>query len=359
MVGIVHVDMGDRVQKDAPLATLDQSEFVLQVDGSAAALLQARSAVGLKPGDAVTRLDPLNAPPVREARAVLEESRSKRDRGMQLRKQDAIAEEELQMLIAAEKVADARYASAINGVNEKIALISVRAAEADLAKQRLDETRVAAPFTGHVQNRHVSPGAFVQVGSPIATIVRTDVLRFRGTVPERIAPALRIGQRVQLKIQFAGEPVTATVTRISPALDMQSRSLSFEAIVDNKSGVLQAGLFAEAEIVLNETAKAIVVPESALVEFAGAEKVWIVQDGNAKERPVRPGRRSSSKVEIAEGLKPGDTILLNGSQGRVGKVEPLSAGNSTSSTLTKAPVAGEKADKPGAKEEHKVDQPSG
>lgn len=316
------VDVGDRVKPGQTLVALDDSEFKLQLAAAEAALLQARALIGLKPGEPVTKLDPQNAPPVREARATWDDTKGRRERWQRLRSQNAVTEEELQTLIAAEKVAEARLASAINGVNSNIAQVAVRSAEVDQAKQRIRDANIAAPFAGAVQQRMVAAGTFVQIGTPLLTLVRLDELRFRGSVPERLATQLSIGQNVRLSIESIDQPIDAKITRINPALDMASRSLTFEALLDNKDGLLRPGLFAEAQITIDPNASAIVVASSSLVEFAGTQKVWLVADGSAKEQIVRPGRRADGLVEIVEGLKVGDQIIADGSLGRVAKVIP-------------------------------------
>src|SRR5690606_2333426 len=96
--------------------------------------------------------------------------------------------------------------------------------------------------------------------------------------------------------------------------------------IDNSDGALRAGLFAEAQVVLNPTARALVIPQSALHEFAGAEKVWKVVDGTAAEQVVRTGRRRDGRVEVIEGLSPGDVILLDASVGRVARIQPANSG---------------------------------
>lgn len=322
LVAETFVDIGDAVEPGQRLVSLDDREFVLQLAAAEAGLLQARSLIGLKPGDPVSKLDPLNAPPVREAKATLDEATNRRERWQRLRQQNAVAEEELQTLVAAEKVAEARYASALNGVNSNIAQVAVRSAEVDLAKQHIRDADILAPFAGYVQQRLVSVGTYVQIGSPLVTIVRIDSLRFRGTVPERLATELEVGQRVVLTIESVEAPVEAKVTRISPALDMASRSLTFEAQVENRDGALRAGLFAEAEVTIDPTAKSLVIESASLVEFAGAQKVWKVVDGQAKEQKVEPGGRRNGLVEIVSGLEPGDQIIVNGALGRVAQVIP-------------------------------------
>lgn len=319
----VHVDLGDIVHENDPLATLDQDECRLLVAQAEAQLAQAAAAIGLQPGDPVEKLDRKNAPPVRQEKAMWDEAIENLKRAKLLFARNAISESEVQKVEAAESVASARYASSLNSVDEKIALVGVRTAERALARQRLDDTVIRAPFDGLVRERQIAPGAYVSVGHAIATIVRSNPLRFRGTMPERNAQELALGQSVVLRIESLDEPRTVKITRISPALDESSRALLFEALVDNADGRLRTGLFAEGEVVLDPEARSIVVPRSAVVEFAGAEKVWKVVDGTAREQEVHTGLRRPEGVEIAAGLGAGDQILLHASQGRVARIEPI------------------------------------
>ncbi len=334
------VDVGDKVEPGQTLVALDDSEFKLQLAAAEAALLQARALIGLKPGDPVSKLDPLNAPPVREAKATLDETRSRRERWEKLRNQNAVAEEEFQTLVAADKVAEARYASALNGVNSNIAQVAVRTAEVDLARQRIKDSTIVAPFGGFVQQRLVAAGTFVQIGTPLVSLVQIDALRFRGTLPERLAGRLQIGQTVRLSIESVEDTIEAKVTRINPGLDMASRSLTFEALIDNSRGNLRAGLFAEAEVTIDPDAKAVVIHESSLLEFAGSQKTWKIVDGTAKEQVVRPGRRSQKMVEILDGLSAGDQILVNATLGRVAKVEPEGSDKSATRLATSPAATG-------------------
>ncbi|QEG40035.1 efflux RND transporter periplasmic adaptor subunit [Roseimaritima ulvae] len=323
-VAKVHVDLGDFVEVGTPIVTLDREEFVLQLSQAEAQLQQARAAVGLRSDDAVADLSPENSPPVREQRAIWEQAKSDVTRAESLRNQSAIAEGEYDQVVAAERVAEARYASAINSVHEKIATIGVREAEASLARQQLHDSIIVAPLDGLIQQREVAIGSYVQAGQAIAKVVRNHPLRFRGTVPERFAQALRVGQEVELQLESIATPLTTQVTRISPILDQRSRALMFEAEVDNSDRQIRTGLFAEAALVIDPEATAVVIPESAIVEFAGTQKVWKVVDGMAGEQQVLVGGRRDDQLEIIEGLEVDDVILLDGSKGRVAKVIPAS-----------------------------------
>lgn len=346
-VAEIHVDLGDFVPEGSPLITLDQSEFRLQVAQAEAQLSQARSAVGLKPEDPVSGLKPTNAPPVREAQAQWDEARANLDRARTLLERKAVTTSEIEQLVATERVAQARQASALNSVFEKIALIGVREAELSLARQRLEDVVVRMPFDGLVHQREAAPGAYIHVGDPVATVVRTDPLRFRGTLPERYAQHVVIGQQAELKIESLPEPVSVEIGRISPALNRLNRSLMFEAIVRNPDRQLRAGLFGEADVVIDPEATALIVPGSAIVEFAGAEKVWKVVDGKSAEQAVLTGERRNGRIEILQGLEPGDVILVDGSLGTVARVVanqiPLPVDAGTDSPAPPAVAAGDDA----------------
>lgn len=321
-VAEVPVDLGDRVAAQATLATIDQADFRLQVSQAEAQLAQARAALGLEPDAPLESLNPRRAPPVREQEAIWNEAQARSARYQELLAENAVTASDFEALVAAERVAEARHAAALNGVMEKIALIRVRAAELAVARQQLADTVILAPFDAGVQQRHVAPGTFVQVGQTLVTLVRTNPLHFRGTISERHAQQLAVGQEVSLQIESVPGKHAAQITRISPALDDLSRALLFEAEIDNRDGQLRIGLFAEAEVVLNSEHRSIAVPQAAIVEFAGTEKVWKVVDSVIGEQPVLTGNLRDGWIEILDGLALGDVILRQASEGQVARLEP-------------------------------------
>ena len=93
--------------------------------------------------------------------------------------------------------------------------------------------------------------------------------------------------------------------------------------LDNGDGRLKTGLFAEAAVVLDASARAIALPASAITEFAGAEKVWKVVDGQASEQIVITGKRRNDLIEIISGVNVGDVILWEADKGRIARVEAV------------------------------------
>jgi RND family efflux transporter MFP subunit len=158
------------------------------------------------------------------------------------------------------------------------------------------------------------------VGQPVVSLVRTNPLRFRAGIPERHAMQLRVGQSVRVLLEGQSTPRDAKIDRISPALELGSRSLAIEADVGNADFSLRAGLFAEAEIIVDPDDRALAVPASAVTEFAGVEKVWRIVDGQAKEQRIRTGRRNAELVEVLNGLAAGEQVIAQAIRGRAGTV---------------------------------------
>ncbi len=315
----VSCDLGDLVQDKQPLVKIDDREYKLRLAQAKSQLSQARAAIGLAPDDPLESLKPTNSPPVREARAVLDEALKQVQRLEPLYQKGTIVANDLEAAQSLAAVAEARYNSAMNSVREKIANVEVQSALADLAQQQLDDTAVPAAFDGLVQRRSITVGSYVQVGQPLLEIAKTDVLRYRASVPERFAQLVHVGQEV--KIFVASKEHSAKVTRVSPTLDPTSRALAFEADVPNDGRALRGGLFAQADLVLDDQSMAIVVSPSSLVRFAGVDKVWKVAEGQVREAVVRLGRETADAVEIVEGLAAGDQILVDASQGKIGRYQ--------------------------------------
>ena len=319
-VAELFVDIGTRVVAGDRLARLDDSEIRLQVQQARAQMAEACASVGMTITDSLESLEKTKSPIVLMEKALLDQSQSNLERAMKLFRSNAITDEQVERLRAEERVAHARYDAALHGVDEKVALIAVRKAALDLAEQNLVDTTIVAPMSGIVQMRHVATGAFVQSGDAVVTIVRVNPMRFRCNVPERKATGIRVGQSVRIRIEGEGVPRTAKVSRVSPQLDLTSRALPIEADLENPDGRLQGGLFAEAEIVTEPDARRLAIPVSAVSEFAGVLKVWVVEDEIAAARRVQLGREVNGFVEIKSGLEVGEVIVIDHRNGQAGPI---------------------------------------
>ena len=321
-VATVDVDLGSIVRRGEPLVTLVRDELDLRVQLAEAQLRQACAAIGITPAEDESQFKIQNAPGVMLEQALVNEAQSNVNRARPLVATRTVTEAEYDTMMAQLKAAQARYNAALNAVGEQVSLIGVRRKELAIAKQMVADSQIVAPFDGVVGERLVSPGEYVQAGQAVVTLVRADKLRFTAGVPESQAAAIRVGQRVEIELsdRTARRRLTAAISRLSPTVMQSSRSILIEADVPNPALKLQAGLFAEAELVVDPDAQAIVVPASAVSRFAGVQKVWIVADGVAKQQTVRTGREEAGRVEIVDGLSAGTVLVRNAADGHDGPV---------------------------------------
>ncbi|MCA8949100.1 MAG: efflux RND transporter periplasmic adaptor subunit, partial [Planctomycetes bacterium] len=143
-----------------------------------------------------------------------------------------------------------------------------------------------------------------------------DPLRLRLEVPERAAGEVRPGQQVSFTVDGVDGDFAGKVTRLGSAIDRTNRTLTVEAEVENGGGRLRPGGFCRASIVVADDDPVTAVPATALLSFAGVDRVFTVADGKAVEHLVTPGRRLGELVELRDGLaadaavvsEPGDLV---------------------------------------------------
>jgi RND family efflux transporter MFP subunit len=304
------VDLGSPVRRGQVIARLTPTDFDLRLRQAVAALQQARARLGLDPDGADDSVDIERTSLVRQATAALDEARRQRDRYATFVERGISARAELESADSQLQIADGRYQDAIEEVRNRQAILAQRRSEVALARQQLDDTTLRSPIDGVVRERHAFAGEFRAAGTPVVTVVRQHPLRLQLAVPERAAANVKAGQVVHVSVEGDETAYQGRVARLSPAITEGNRTLAIEAEVPNEHGRLRPGMFARAEIVTDQS-QSIVVPQSALVIFAGVEKLLLAKDGVVREQRVRTGRRLDNRIEIVEGVTTGDLVITN------------------------------------------------
>jgi RND family efflux transporter MFP subunit len=304
----LNVDLGSTVRKGDVLARLSSTDFDLRLRQADAALQQARARLGLDPNGDGDTVDPDQTAVVRQARAALNEARRQRERVATFVQRGLSAKAELEAADAALEIADGRQQDAVEEVRNRQAVLAQRRSELAIARQQLDDTFLRSPIDGVVRERLVFAGEYRAAGTPVVTVVRQHPLRLQLAVPERASTSLTVGQRVRVTVE--GDPTMheGRVSRVSPSISEGTRTLPIEAEIPNIDGKLRPGTFAKADIVTAEN-QAFMIPQSALVVFAGVEKILVVQDGKAREKRVRTGMRVGDRVELIDGGAQGDIVI--------------------------------------------------
>ena len=305
----INVDLGTRVKRGQVVGKLDQSDFKLRVEQTEAALQQARVRLGLSPTGTDEHVDPEKTAIVRQARAMLDDARLNRDRSVKLMEMELIARAQLDSVEAGLQVAEGRYQDALEEVRNRQAIISQRRSELELSRQQLADTVIASPLEASVSFKQASVGEYLPAGAPIATLVRVHPLRLRVPVPERVGAGVKAGHAVALTVE--GDPTVyrGRVVRLSPIVQEQNRTLMVEAEVPNERGFLRPGSFARVDIMTEVSQPVVTVPASAIIVFAGVEKVLVVRAGKTAEVRVTTGRRLGEDVELVDGLKKGEAVV--------------------------------------------------
>ncbi|XOK14807.1 efflux RND transporter periplasmic adaptor subunit [Agrobacterium tumefaciens] len=194
----------------------------------------------------------------------------------------------------------------------KTARLQSLSAQADIARLALRNAEIRAPFSGTVTRRLAEAGSRVGADGELLTLVDTSVLEAKVLVATRDIPRVALGQTAELEIDgLGGQIVKGTVDRISPVAEDGTRFVAVYLRLANRDGRLWGGMFASGSILLREKNDALVVPAIALRKDETGYHVLKVEDGHLRRQTVAVGARwnDGSLVEIAAGLKDGETIL--------------------------------------------------
>src|SRR6266576_3542845 len=238
----ISVDLGSVVHKGQVIAQLEQQDYKLRVQQAEAGLAQARARLGLSPDGADDRVTAEETGTVRQAKAVLEDAKLKRDRAAKLVEQGITPRAEYDTVDSEYKVALSRYQDGLEEIRNRQGLLAQRRSELALAKQQLADTFVYSPLDGVVQEKKASAGEYLAAGAPVVSVVRIDPLRLRVDVPEREAHSIRLGQSVRVTLEGDPDSYLGYIKRLSPTISEQNRVLSVEADVRN-NGRLRPGAF--------------------------------------------------------------------------------------------------------------------
>jgi RND family efflux transporter MFP subunit len=303
------VDLGSVVEQGQALAELEKDDYTFRVRQAEALVEQTRARLGVASG-AGDQVDPLQTSVVKQAAASLKEARLIYNNSTALFKQGVVSNVDFQRAGVALDAAEARHKAAIESVYQAQAELLERRATLALARQMLADTTIRAPFSGAITRRQATLGEYLAVNTPVVLLVRQNPMRLRLQIPERLSPKVRPGQRIDVHVEGSTMNRTGTVVRLSPAIEAQNRSLLVEAEIPNSDNLLRSGSFAEGVITVNPQARGVAVPLRAVVNFAGVDRVMVVQNKAVAERMVKVGRHlSNGTAEIVSGLSPGDVVI--------------------------------------------------
>jgi membrane fusion protein (multidrug efflux system) len=209
------------------------------------------------------------------------------------------------LLLQKEAISQQEYETSLTGLN-------TLQAQSDVLRAQLTKTEIRAPFSGTIGLRNVSPGGYLSPNTAIATLVNIDPAKLTFSVPEKYLSLVSKGTKVSFTVTSSLQKFKAVVYAIEPAIDVSSRTITVRAKADNPNGLLTAGSFAKINLELDQIAKTIMVPTECVIPDLKSSKVYLYHNGIALAKDVKTDLRTDTKVQVIEGLKPGDSLVVSG-----------------------------------------------
>lgn len=319
----VGVDLGTYVRKGQVIAQLDSGDARLRLEQSQAALAQANAAVaqaeariGLRSGQ---KFDPTRVAEVLAARAAYDLAEKNLRRYEQLLESGDISRAAYDQQRAQRDQLREQYQAALTQANQSYAAVQTARAAAAAAQVQVEQAQkgirdvtIYSPISGYVVERAADLGEFVSTSNRVATIARTNPLRVRIDVPEQSIASVRPGQSVSVSVStYPDRSFAGRVARVSPNVSQQSRTLTVEAEVENGENLLKPGQFATIRVLMPQTDPAILVPARAVRTDGTTARVYVIQDGFARERLVATGRQDGDLIEIKGNVAAGETVATS------------------------------------------------
>jgi RND family efflux transporter MFP subunit len=265
-------DIGSSVAKGALLAEIESPEIDQQLTQAEAAREQAASSLAL--------------------------ARSTAERWEGLRKKDVVSQQELEERRSAVAQSQANLAAAEANVQR--------------VRQLADFKRVLAPFSGVVTRRNVDVGDLIDSSKPLFTLAQTDPLRVYVNVPQAYAQLVKPGQTVSVsQSELRGRQFAGQIVRTAGSIDTATRTMQVEVALPNRDGALLPGAYVQVALPLQASAS-LVVPTNTLLFRAEGTLVGLVDaKGRVALRKVSVGRNFGPEVELLDGVKDTDRVVLN------------------------------------------------
>jgi RND family efflux transporter MFP subunit len=194
--------------------------------------------------------------------------------------------------------------------------VTAQQAQLQVLNQQKAYQRVVAPFDGVITQRNVDVGSLVQAdatsGTFMFTIMQGNVIRTQVYVPQDQAFGLSPGVDAVVRVpEIPDRTFPGKVTRIADALQPGTRTLLTEVDIPNPDGVLTPGMYCTIELRIPRKTPSLLVPADAIIFNSGGLQVAVIEDGVARLRKISVARDLGEEVEVRDGVRQGDQVILN------------------------------------------------
>ena len=267
----VHVTIGSKVKKGQLIATLDATDFGMQRNEQLAEVARIQ--------------------------ALIENQTKIVARNQALANKNFISQTAVDNDIAQQNV-----------LKQQLEAAKARAASIN---HNSSKSKIYAPVSGTVEKKLVDSGDYVRVGDPIIQIVSSQLLRAHLPFPERIGGLLKAGLKIRLTTPTSSNSIETVIHEIKPMISEDNRTIDVIADIVDAPG-WQAGASVTGTVTLGKQAAAMMIPEQSLILRPAGEVVYVVRNNTAHQAVVKTGARQNGLIEVLEGLKENETIVVDG-----------------------------------------------
>jgi len=306
-VRTIRVDLGDHVREGQLLAELEIPEMTDDVT-KAAAIVEQTAAEIVAAKDELTRAE--SSHQIAHLAHTRVQDVAKREPGL-------VPLHDLDEVRARDLVAEAQVAAAKSKVRVEEQKTHVARAEQARLQTLRNYVTIVAPFSGTITRRYANVGSMIQAGiasqsqaMPLVRLSQISTLRLSLPVPESIAHTVRGGRPVEVRVKSLARTFEGRVARFASKVDSATRTMITEVDVQNPSGIIMPGMYAEVALQLKKQQDVLTVPLEAIERAGAVMRVYAVdQSGVIRVVPVQLGIEDAARVEIVSGVEEGQHVI--------------------------------------------------
>ncbi|MFH0926135.1 MAG: efflux RND transporter periplasmic adaptor subunit [bacterium] len=294
------VDEGDQVKKDEVLVCLDYTQLQLDINRAEAAIEELKARLVA------------NQASVNHSQADLNLKKLEKERIERLVNNDSLPQQKYDYAKSALDMAEASLE--VNQAGVKIIQASLVSGEKSLAiaQERLEDSRIKAPFSGVVTKKNMNIGDMAEPAKTILILEKIDPIEFRAKVSSEYLQEIKEGLSVKIYPEGISNPIQTTIDRVNPAIDPLDRALEIVCKLPNPEKILKPGLFAKLEIIAQVFKQVVIIPSYAIVERDNQKVVFIAKNNRAQMMPVVVGYGTEEKYIISQGLQGDELLVIEG-----------------------------------------------
>jgi RND family efflux transporter MFP subunit len=324
-----YVNRGDHVKEGQLLAELENRDLTAQVAESKGTLEQAESNLRSTTGASIPESIVKAQTDVDADRATMDAAKQVLDSRQQLFNDGALARRQVDEAKVNYAQANSQYLAAQEHLralqavakDEQLKTAAAQVSAAQAHQQNLDAqlsySKIYSPIDGVIADRPLWTGEMASPTTPFLTVMDISRVVARVNIAQALAAPVKVGQPATITLSDTGEKVPGKVTVVSPATDPSSTTIQVWVQADNPGDRLRPGASVHVGVITGEAANAMVVPATAILpgEEGGTAVLVVSSDSVAHLRKVDLGIREGDKVQLLNGVKPGESVVVVGGLG--------------------------------------------